>query len=76
MKLEDPVTKEDVENLKRLQKELLEKEGIKATLQQCYNIWDTYSHDLAASWLFFPENNIVEMIKTSDYFDSFENYME
>jgi hypothetical protein len=65
---------DDIQNLFRLQKELFEKENIIATIEECINIWQTYSSDLCASWLFFPEKNIVEMIKSSRYFTSFDEY--
>ena len=72
----DYYTKEQLIDLYRLQKVLLEEENIIVDLKECENIWQRYSSDLCASWLFFPDNDesILSNIKSSDYFDSFENY--
>ena len=63
-------------DLIRLQKALFKEESLIATLEECANIWQRYSNDICASWLFFPENDdsILDDIRSSDYFDSFENY--
>lgn len=73
---DDYFTKEDFLNLFRLQKQLLIEENIVSTLEECANIWQNYSWDLSASWLFFPDRDedILKQIKSSDHFDSFENY--
>ena len=67
-------SEDDILDLKRLQNVLFEKEKIVATLEECANIWQRYSNDLCASWLFFPDNDegILSNIKSSNYFDSFE----
>ena len=72
----DYYTKEELINLYRLQKVLLEEENIIADLKECENIWQRYSIDLCASWLFFPDNDneILSQIKSSDYFTNFEEY--
>lgn len=60
----------------RIQKVLLKEEKLIASLLECFNIWERYSGDLAASWLFLPEkdNEILEQIKSSRNFTSFEDY--
>jgi len=67
---------EDVQNLLRLQRQLFIEENIIASLEECNNIWQTYSSDLSASWLFFPDEDkdILDYIKSSDNFTSFEEY--
>jgi hypothetical protein len=69
-------TKEELLNLYRLQKQLLLKENIIATLSECANIWSNYSNDLAASWLFFPDKDeyILAAIKGSESFTSYKQY--
>lgn len=69
-------TKEELINLYRLQRVLLEKENIIADIKECENIWQRYSSDLSASWLFFPKNDddILRYISSSDYFTSYEDY--
>lgn len=68
--------KSDLLNLFRLQKALLEEENIVANLLECANIWQRYSSDLCASWLFFPDNDddILRYISSSDFFTSYEDY--
>ena len=68
--------KEDINNLKRLQTQLFKEENIIATIEECANIWQTYSGDLCASFLFFPDddNCILSNIKSSRNFTSFEEY--
>jgi len=67
---------EDLSNLQRLQKQLFEEENIIASIEECVNIWQTYSNDLSASWLFFPDEDkyILKYIKSSNCFSSFEEY--
>jgi len=71
------LTKGEILNLYRLQKQLLLEENIVASLLDCKNIWFGYSGDLCASWLDFPKNDvdILPMIKSSDYFVSFDSYL-
>lgn len=68
--------KTDLLNLFRLQKALLEEENIIANLLECANIWQRYSSDLYASWLFFPDNDddILRQISSSDFFTSYQDY--
>ncbi len=68
--------KEDVINLCRLQKQLVMEENLLATIEECANIWQRYSDDLSASWLFFPKNDfdILRYIKSSDFFTTFNDY--
>jgi aspartate carbamoyltransferase catalytic subunit len=69
--------KQDIINLNRLQKELIEKENILASIEECANMWQRYSSDLCASWLIFPDNDndILMYILSSDYFTNFEDYL-
>ena len=71
-------TKEDVLNLYRLQKELLVNENLVVSFSECANIWQRYSSDLCASWLFFPEKDedILKQISSSDYFTNYYDYSE
>lgn len=54
---------DDLDNLFDLQCELLNKEKIYFSLQECINIWQNYSSSVSASWLFFPKENKSEHIK-------------
>lgn len=67
---------QDILNLSRLQKVLFEEENIVASIEECANIWQTYSNDLSASWLFFPDEDkcILQQVKSSNNFTSFEEY--
>lgn len=47
----------DLINLLRLQSQLIKIENIFFDLEECANIWQTYSSDLSASWLFFPDED-------------------
>ena len=71
-------TKEDVLNLYRLQKELLVNENLVVSFSECANIWQRYSSDLCASWLFFPEKDedILKQISSSNYFTNYYDYSE
>ena len=72
----DYYTKDELIDLYRLQKVLLEEENIIADLKECENIWKRYSSDLCASWLFLPDNDddILKQISSSDFFTSYEDY--
>ena len=74
---DDYFDKEDLLNLNRLQKVLIEEENIYATIEECVNMWGRYSNDLCASWLLFPENDkdFLRHIKTSDFFTTYEDYL-
>lgn len=71
-------TKEDVLNLYILQKQLLIEENLVVSFAECANIWQRYSSDLSASWLFFPEKDedILKQISSSDYFTNYYDYSE
>mgnify|MGYP003467655971 FL=1 len=71
-------TKEDVLNLYRLQKELLVNENLVVSFSECANIWQRYSSDLCASWLFFPEKDedILKQISSSNFFTNYYDYSE
>lgn len=70
------LSKEDLLNLYRLQKVLLEERDIVANLQECCNIWQNHSWDLSASWLCFPDDDIsiLNYIEGSYNFTSYEEY--
>ncbi len=70
--------KEDVINLLRLQKVLFEYRNIVADFQECVNIWQRYSNDLCASWLFFPDKDedILKQIESSNFFTNYFDYGE
>ena len=71
-------TKEDILNLYRLQKQLLINENLIASISECANIWQRYSSDLSASWLFFPEKDedILKQVSNSNYFTNYYDYSE
>lgn len=71
-------TKEDIFNLYRLQKQLLIEENLIANIFECANIWQRYSSDLSASWLFFPEKDedILKQVSSSNYFTNYYDYAE
>lgn len=74
---DDYFDKEDLLNLNRLQKVLIEEENIYSTIEECANMWQKYSWDLSASWLFFPDNDkdILKHISSSDFFTTYEDYL-
>lgn len=74
---DDTYTKSDLLDLIRLQKQLLIEEDLLLSINECADIWQGYSNDLQASWLFFPEKDeeIINYIKSNNYFISFENYL-
>lgn len=73
---EDYYDKEDLLNLIRLQRVLLEKKDLLFSIEECANIWQNYSWDLSASWLFFPEKDyeILTHIESSHNFTDYESY--
>ena len=66
----------DLINLNKLQLQLIVEENLYFDLIECMNIWQTYSSDLSASWLFFPDKieDALKQIKRSDCFTTFEDY--
>ena len=71
-------SKVDILNLYRLQKQLLITENLVASISECSNIWQRYSSDLCASWLFFPDKDedILKQVSSSNYFTSYHDYAE
>jgi len=71
---DDYIDLDDFENLIHLQSELFLKTKNFFDLQECYNIWQWYSWQLQASWLFFPENpkDILPQIESEYGFTSYE----
>lgn len=55
--------KENILNLYKLQRELLEKENLILTLPECINMWQGYSNEFDTSWMDFPKDNILDNIK-------------
>lgn len=70
-------SKSELIDLYRLQKQLLIELDLIASLEECSDIWQGYSSDLAASWLGFPKEDIeiIKYIMSNSYFVSFENYL-
>jgi len=70
------LSKDNILDLYRLQKQLLIEEGLVASLEDCVNIWCNYSADLSAGWLFFPKNDtdILLNIKSHHQFTNFIEY--
>ena len=66
----------DLIDLYRLQMVLLKEQDIVVNLEECINIWQNFSNDLSASWLFFPKKDIdiLRYISSSDYFTSYSDY--
>jgi hypothetical protein len=69
---------EPKEDLIRIQKALFLHRDIYCTLDECGNIWQYYSWDLAASWLFIPEGLecIIKQIESADNFRSYAHWLE
>ena len=69
--------KEDLIGLYRLKTQLLIEENLIATLEECVEIWQNYSNDLQASWLYFPQKDedILRQIKSNVYFKGFDEYI-
>ncbi len=61
--------------LRRVQKALFEFRGKFFTLDQCGDIWQSYSWSLSASWLFLPDNN-EDIVKQIESMYDFTNYEE
>lgn len=68
-------TFEDLNNLIRMQKEILEKKRILFSLDECIDIWSVHSNRVSASWLFFPEENILSHIESDNKFISLEEML-
>lgn len=66
---------EDLQNLIRMQKEILEKKRILFSIDECIEIWSVYSNRVSASWLFFPDDNILQYIESDDRFVSLEEML-
>lgn len=73
----DFLDKDEVLNLFRLQKSLFEYRGILVDFKEAYDIWQRYSWDLCASWLFFPDKDIaiIVYVESSDFFKDWEQYI-
>ncbi len=67
---------EPKEDLLRIQKSLLFYRNIFCTLDECGNIWQNFSWDLSASWLFIPEKleDIIKYIESADNFLSYKDW--
>jgi len=69
---------QDFNNLIRLQSELLLETNNYYSLQECNDIWQWYSWELCASWLFFPDEptKITSCIKSADTFVSYDEILK
>lgn len=65
---------DDILGLIMLQSIIISKRNIIFSIEECANIWHTYSNNLQASWLFFPvtPEEILSQIESDDYFISLE----
>lgn len=68
---------EPIEDLIRIQKALFFYRDIYCTLDECGCIWQHYSWELSASWLFIPKkiHEIVEFIESADNFNKYEDWI-
>lgn len=66
------------ENLIRIQKALILHRDIFCTLDECGNIWQNYSSELSASWLFIPDTlkDIIKYVESADNFKCYEDWLE
>ena len=69
---------EPKEDLIRIQKALVLHRNIFCTLDECGNIWQNYSWELSASWLFIPDNleDIIKHVESADNFKSYADWLE
>jgi len=69
---------EPKEDLIKIQKALFMYRDIYCTLDECGNIWQNYSWELSASWLFIPDKleNIIKYIEGAYNFKSYADWLE
>lgn len=69
---------EPKEDLIRIQKALMLHRDIFCTLDECGNIWQNYSWELSASWLFIPDKmeDIIKRVESAYNFKSYEDWLE
>jgi len=60
----------EIDDLKRVQKALFVYRDIFVSMDEAAVIWQTYSSNLCASWLYLPEKDedIPKQIESDDYF--------
>lgn len=66
----------DLHGLSLLQGSLFLERRLFCTIQECANIWQNYSSELAASWLDMPqkENKAMEVIESCRGFKSYSEW--
>ena len=69
---------EPKEDLIRIQKALVLHRDVFCTLDECGNIWQNYSRELSASWLYIPNNleAIIKQVESADNFKSYADWLE
>jgi len=72
------LSKDDIVELKRIQKALFVLRNLFCSLDECELIWLYYSSNLCASWLFVPDSFelIVDHIEGDRSFISYQNSIE
>jgi 1,2-phenylacetyl-CoA epoxidase PaaB subunit len=65
----------DVDDLKKIQKALFMHRDLFVSLDEAALIWQTYSANIAASWLFLPDKleDIPKEIESDNMFQGWEN---
>ena len=65
----------DVDDLKKIQKALFMHRDLFVSLDEAALIWQTYSTNIAASWLFLPDKleDIPKEIESDNMFEGWEN---
>lgn len=73
--IKDETYKFERNDLLKIQKALFIHRNLFLTLDECGNVWQTYSWNLQASWLSVPEGleDIVSFIESDSYFKSYES---
>ena len=67
----------ELDDLKRIQKSLFNYRSLFVSLDEAAIIWQNYSSNLSASWLFLPdkEEEIPLLIESDDYFNGWYNVL-
>jgi len=68
---------EEIEDLKRIQKSLFNHRDLFVSLDEAAILWQNYSGNLAANWLFLPDKDedIPKLIESDDYFKCWFNVL-
>jgi len=72
-----PVIQYEIEDLKRIQKSLFNHRDLFVSLDEAAILWQNYSGNLSASWLFLPDKDedIPKLIESDDYFNGWFNVL-